>query len=217
MFRQATTGRLIAATIVFGLLATSCGGGSDDSTPGTQAATKTGAQPTLSQAAKSDPTDAGFACSLLTKAEIEAATGSPPREGTHVSATVGQGEAVTSCTVLSVEDCPQNLPRDNPYCDKAYRLGWTVDVYPNAAAATAAFAKDQAANPPRTITVAGADSAVFYDTNGSLQFQKHAALVRLNYNGPGALSGNASIGLRIVAGQDKPAATMAGTIASRLP
>jgi len=194
-----------------------CGGGSSKpaATP-VQSVAGNSASPTAGQTAASDPTKDGYACSLLTKAEVQSAGGSPAKDPTHTSATVGGGQSVTDCVVTSVADCPQNLPQDAPFCDKAYRAEWTVDVFSTAAAAKAQFDKDRQ-QQTTPITVTGADPGAVYFVGGSAEAEKGAALVTMGYSPPSTLSGNISVARRTLPGQDVASAALLGFIMARLP
>ena len=195
-----------------------CGGGSSKpaATP-VQSVAGSSVSATAAQKAGSDPTKDGYACSLLTKAEVQSAGGSPAKDPTHTSATVGGGQSVTDCVVTSVADCPQNLPQDAPFCDKAYRAEWTVDVFSTAAAAKAQFDQNRQGGPTTPISVTGADAGAGYFVGGAAVAIKGATLVTMGYDPPGSLSGNISVGRRTQPGQDVASAALLGFIMARLP
>ena len=212
---------LALAALLAALSLTACGGGDSKASSGSSSPTVDSGPSNGESSAvtgdTSDPKNDAYACVLLDKADIEAAGGSPAQPATHPKATVLQGEALTSCTVKSVADCPQNLTKDAPYCDKAYQVQWSVDVYPSANAAQLTFGNDKRGGPTTAVTIAGADEAVYYSTSGAVEVRKGAGLMRLLYNGPGSLSGNAAVALRVVPEQEAAAETMAGAITKKLP
>ena len=174
---------VLVTGMAVGLLALSaaCGG-----------STATGTGGSGSGGAAGNPKDAGYACGLLTKEQIASVTGGPPKDGTHVTATLAKGEAVTSCTVDSVAPCPQNLPQGSPYCKDAYRIDWLVDVYDDGAAAKTGFAKlePQSGTP---VTDIGADQADQDHSPRSLAALKGKVVIQLDYLAPGNMSGNPAV------------------------
>jgi hypothetical protein len=175
----------LAAGIAIGLLAlcAACGGtaptgGGGSSSSGSSAGGGAG-----------NPKDDGYACGLLTKDQISSVTGGPPKDFTHVTATVSQGVATTSCTADSVAPCPQNLSRDSPYCKGAYRIDWQVGVYDSGAAAKAGFASlaPQAGTP---VTDVRADQAAQDNSPRSMTALKGKVVIQVDYLAPGNMSGN---------------------------
>ena len=219
MTRRLLTLALVAAVV----LATTAACGGDDSTSSTSDSFPTtvignsNAETSAVSGDTTDPKNDAYACVLLPASAIEAAAESPAQPGTHPHATVLQGEALTSCTVKSVAECPQNLPQSAPYCDKAYQVQWSVDIYPSVNAAQLTFGNDKRAGSVAAVSIANADEAAYYTSNGAVEVRKGAALVRLTFNGPGSLSGNTAVAARVVAEQEQPGEALAGAIVAKLP
>ena len=165
----------------------------------------------------SDPKNDAFACALLSAADIGSAAGSAAQTGSHPGATVLQGEALTSCTVKSVADCPQNLTKESPYCDKAYQVQWSVDVYPTENAAKLTFVNDQRGGDHAAVEIAGADEATYYSGSGAVEARKGAGLLRITFQGPGSLSGNTGVAARVMPQDEQPAEKLAAIIVGKLP
>jgi hypothetical protein len=190
---------VLATGMAIGLLILTGACGSRPATSAAGPAPASAAEPTPANAAEptpanaaDNPRDAGYACSLLTREQIVSVTGGPARDATHLTATVANGEAITTCSIESVAPCPQNLPTNSPYCPGAYLLQWTVDAYDNSSAALAGFAisKLQGSTP---VTDIGADQAVEDQQPRSLSALKGNVLIQVEYIAPGGVSGNPGV------------------------